>query len=398
MSVDTLYNYNLSLDDISRELYTNVGANSFQLGTVKRAFKGGADFEVWDSAAGGNQLIDGIDYDLSEPDEYYTDEAGYTVYTKLQILNAVYQAGNIYVTYKTLGSYTDKDAFDNLEYTVNSITADYTITDTDNYNAIFVNSTAGDLTVTLPTAADNTNRKIEIIVTHVGGKVTIDGEGAETINDAASVYLLGKGDHVSVTCDGTEWFVNEMYSHYDTGWLQRSDWTNVHMGSLTVAYDGLSGTFDIGEEVTNDTNSATGIIQSDTGSVLILKNVTNCDWAENDAITGTSSGATANVDTPLSKNLDSNIKHDMILNLYDLTVKYLISTDGTDANSFIMLNTNYTRNNANESYGDTIFQVDTSNIKVQTATLGLRFVLDAGTSDIVDTDDYFYKAIVERRI
>lgn len=106
MAVDILYPYNPSSSaQITREEYEDVGASSFQLGVEKRGFKGGADFEVWDSAVAGTQLVDGIDYVLSEPDDYYGTDAGYTVYTKLQILNVAYQAGSIYITYKVVGSY-----------------------------------------------------------------------------------------------------------------------------------------------------------------------------------------------------------------------------------------------------------------------------------------------------
>ena len=83
--------------------------------------------------------------------------------------------------------------------------ADYTITDTD-ANTVFVTTAATDRTITLPTAADNAGRIITVKKVDDGtGKVIIDGEGAETIDGAATVdvsqqYSLWRG-----MCDGTEW-------------------------------------------------------------------------------------------------------------------------------------------------------------------------------------------------
>ena len=65
---------------------------------------------------------------------------------------------------------------------------------------------ATDRTITLPTAAANTGRKIEI--THIGagaGKVIIDGEGSETINGKLTVDLFILNDRVTLLCDGTGW-------------------------------------------------------------------------------------------------------------------------------------------------------------------------------------------------
>jgi len=113
MSLSDLYNYNYSTPaQIDREAYNNVGASNFQLGVTKRAFYGGADFEIWDSAVGGTQLTENVDYTLEEEDTFYTTETGSSVYTAVNVSNALYQSGNIYITYKCIGSYTDKDVLE----------------------------------------------------------------------------------------------------------------------------------------------------------------------------------------------------------------------------------------------------------------------------------------------
>jgi hypothetical protein len=63
-----------------------------------------------------------------------------------------------------------------------SVSADYTITDVDRIKTIYVTTSTSTITITLPTAANNLDRIIEIIKIDSGsGKIVVDGEGAETI-------------------------------------------------------------------------------------------------------------------------------------------------------------------------------------------------------------------------
>jgi len=116
MAIATLYNYDpLSPAQVTNELYEAVGADFFQLGTVKRAFQGGVNFEIWDDTdSNAVQLTEDVDYELGEIDTKYSDDAGYTVYTGVKILNVAYQAVDLYITYKVLGSYTDKTTLDQI--------------------------------------------------------------------------------------------------------------------------------------------------------------------------------------------------------------------------------------------------------------------------------------------
>lgn len=113
MALNTVYKYisgtNYQLTD---ESYADVGATTFQLGNTKRAFKGGSDLEIWnglDSSA--IQLIENTDYTPENIDYGYTDLEGFTVYSGIKIINVTYQTGTLYITYKTIGSYTDPDVF-----------------------------------------------------------------------------------------------------------------------------------------------------------------------------------------------------------------------------------------------------------------------------------------------
>ena len=88
--------------------------------------------------------------------------------------------------------------------------ADYTITDIDGIDTILMTTAGTDRTVTLPTAADNANRQITIKKVDSGtGRVTIDGEGAETIDGNTTMKIFAQYGRLTVVCDGTSWHVVE---------------------------------------------------------------------------------------------------------------------------------------------------------------------------------------------
>jgi hypothetical protein len=85
----------------------------------------------------------------------------------------------------------------------------YTILDNDGYDVVLCGNTSFNITITLPTAADNSGRRIFIKKTDTGaGAVTIDGEGSETI-DGSTTWSLpgGQQDSVCVLCNGTAWYI-----------------------------------------------------------------------------------------------------------------------------------------------------------------------------------------------
>jgi hypothetical protein len=84
--------------------------------------------------------------------------------------------------------------------------ANYTILDTDGFRHIQVSTGASDRTITLPTAADNSDRMITISKTDSGvGDVIIDGEGAETIDGATTYTLDTQYQQLTIVCNGTSW-------------------------------------------------------------------------------------------------------------------------------------------------------------------------------------------------
>jgi hypothetical protein len=112
MGKETLYNFNVENPvAVSREEYVDVGSGVNILGNVKRAFRGGSAFQIWDAASGGNQLVEDEDYELLSKDDFYSSFANYVVYGGFRILNPAYQTGSIYITYQIVGTYIDADFF-----------------------------------------------------------------------------------------------------------------------------------------------------------------------------------------------------------------------------------------------------------------------------------------------
>jgi hypothetical protein len=85
---------------------------------------------------------------------------------------------------------------------------DYTVLDDDGFASILVTTGASDRTITLPTVADNTDRKIVVKKVDSGaGSVIIDGEGAETIDGSATKTMILQYDSTAVVSDGIVWHV-----------------------------------------------------------------------------------------------------------------------------------------------------------------------------------------------
>lgn len=81
-------------------------------------------------------------------------------------------------------------------------TATYTI---DNEDCV-VNCTSGTFTVTLPTAVGLTGQYF--VVKNSGtGVITIDGDGAETIDGAANKILAVQYESMTVASNGANWIV-----------------------------------------------------------------------------------------------------------------------------------------------------------------------------------------------
>jgi hypothetical protein len=86
--------------------------------------------------------------------------------------------------------------------------ADYIVLDNDGYTEIHVTTGASDRTITLPTLADNQNRHIKILKVDNGvGKIIIDGEGTETINESLTQNITAQYDYRVVRGITSTWLM-----------------------------------------------------------------------------------------------------------------------------------------------------------------------------------------------
>lgn len=96
-----------------------------------------------------------------------------------------------------------------LAWTVKTLTVlddPYTVLDTD--QLLLADAVGGAITLTLPAAATYAGRQFRIKkIDATLNAVTVDGNGAETIDGAASVVLSLQHETVTVVCDGTEWWI-----------------------------------------------------------------------------------------------------------------------------------------------------------------------------------------------
>lgn len=85
-------------------------------------------------------------------------------------------------------------------------TGTYTAANTD--TVILCDASGGAFTVTLPAAADNTGKVFYLKkIDSSANAVTIDGNGAETIDDATTLVLSGQYDAAMLVSDGAEWWI-----------------------------------------------------------------------------------------------------------------------------------------------------------------------------------------------
>lgn len=218
MAKNTLYDFDpVNPFAVVREQYTNVGTGRNILGDIKRGFPGGTEFEIWDAAELGNQLVDGVDYELLTIDRLKSREAGYDIYTEYRILNPAYQAGNIYITYKIVHSYISADTINKLiadvdilmGSTVDTTDDNYTFLDNDNITILALTGSVANRTFTLPTLADNLNRVITILNLDAAFELTVDGEGAETIDGMTTIELPKQYNRIKIIGGPTEWNILE---------------------------------------------------------------------------------------------------------------------------------------------------------------------------------------------
>lgn len=90
---------------------------------------------------------------------------------------------------------------------VSAKSADYTITDSDDVRTVLVTTSSTDRTITLPTAADNTNREIIVKKDDSGTGTVIIDPGSGLIDGATTYTLYNQYAWIKIVCDGTNWSI-----------------------------------------------------------------------------------------------------------------------------------------------------------------------------------------------
>ncbi len=281
---------------------------------------------------------------------------------------------------------------------IKELVANYTILDNEGYSVFRVTTGGSDRTITLPTAADNKNREITIEkADSETDKLIIDGEGSEKIEDELTVELTRKYSKLKVRSNGTSWDILQLYyKPYTSGWISRSDWTSIDMGTMLVNYNNLAGTFQVGEIVTEATSGNTGIVTFDTGTALFLEQITGTGFfTHTRQLTGADSGATADVNGN-TKNADSDISHYFEVGSGDLQLHLFISANAAFDATTIEISSSLVLEGAT-FYGYTIHQIDANKQVAPTQVSGLAYGSQVFNTIAIDTQDWFYQWVAYRR-
>lgn len=123
--MNTKLSKNLAGTPVTDETHANVGSGSCCLN--HDTFFGGADFIVRNApGGGGTTLLLNTDYILENQDLSLSGEAGKAVYLTYRIINAAYQTGALYFTYKTIGDFAEAQDINDLLGLINTHNHDTT--------------------------------------------------------------------------------------------------------------------------------------------------------------------------------------------------------------------------------------------------------------------------------
>lgn len=209
---------------ITDDTFTNTGSTAFRL-TDDVMFTD-LDFEIWTGAGKtGTQLILNTDYSLqgliAQSSDTYDDpyqkllNAGSItsdekLYTKVQIDNATYQTGTLYISGGHFGSIITISGIREIVDQYEAISTNETITDIIN-KTYYVTTSTNTITVTLPDAATAINKKYRIEkVDGSTGHVEIVRAGSDTIEGITKLYLPDQYDYVELHSNGTNWTVENI--------------------------------------------------------------------------------------------------------------------------------------------------------------------------------------------
>lgn len=217
---------------------------------------------------------------------------------------------------------------------LHSVSADYTVLDTDNYTDILVTTSTTNRTITLPAVKNNNGRIIRIEKVDAGNAfVIIDGAGSETINGDLTVSIdPAKYAYKTLMCTGTEWIIisksdpmeyigGQTYNGISLN-ITASNWTLIK--GVLIPYQTIDGAWRLKFDIVGSVSagSVTNILYTIAG--VVFKNVGNyyqsvycCNVAGANAFDARCNPNTGNINVYFASSVGSvysNISGDVELN------------------------------------------------------------------------------------
>lgn len=219
--------------------------------------------------------------------------------------------------------------------------ANYTLTSNDLGKLILADATGGAFTLTLPSAVDVADGKgYDVLAIGSSGAVTIDGDGSETINGAATVVLSAYLSAIRLTSDGANWRgeLNRIpatspasqtsaftVASADEGRLFLCDTTSTAFTATLLAAATAGNGFRVGFKKTNSGISNALTIDGD-GSETIDGATTYTILGQYEAIWLRSDGTSWHIENP--PRFNDLFVNDDITSLGDVTIKSPSSSVG----------------------------------------------------------------------
>jgi hypothetical protein len=291
------------------------------------------------------------------------------------------------------GTPTKASQYNVLRTVGSSVSASATITPTRGQHVYYCTGGTAGIRLTLTDDADYANCIIDVIKVDSGiGAVTLVPTTG-TIGGMSYVFLTEQYQRVSIIFDGTNYQILSGTLYWISGGINTNDWTNRHLGLATVPYDTKSGTFLMGETITEETSGITGVVIADSGTNLTMLKVTGVGYyTNNKTLTGGQSAATALVNTgTTTKNADSDVTHStgFCASRFDVELwLYAGATFSFDGATLAGRGQHDSGSTCDRNYS--IIRVGSNAFKIQTAANYVEFFADDGTITGVGNSDYSY--------
>ncbi len=311
---------------------------------------------------------------------------------------------NIYIATGT-GSSADWTKIQNQDLNVYSGTG-LTISDTDSYDKyISAHTTSTGLQqFDLPTLADNLGKRYLFQNKSLGLTYINSEEGSNILfkdYTLSKMIMVKSGDKLTVLATATGWLVEDYYMCIESGWYNRSDWTNVYIGFANFDYDTKSGgTGDMTGEKYVLASGVSGVILNDSApagaaGTLTVAFVTGTGLALNNEVGTCGSGQTfaVNEGTGDNKDQDHYLTHNLVINYTLAKFAIIYNTTASYTNSWIF---DGSASQAGSNFGITKVQIDNNNLGLHTQSGGFVISnMSTGVGENIVSNNSYCNIILE---